>query len=201
MPNDDPTPTDGQPQAGAPEGGQPQAGDPGGTPAADGQAPTPEPTLEDLPEAAQRIIRDTRAEAANYRRRLREFETEAEQRRQAELSELERERERAEAAERRLEEAQRAAREARLESVAVERAGHLGYIAPGIAPQLIRFDDVEWDDDGRPTNTEALLAAILERHPELARQPAGDLNSGRRPDGTPGGQDMNALLRARAGRA
>ena len=79
-----------------------------------------------------------------------------------------------------------------------DAASKAGAISAKAVYALIR-DDIDFDDDGEPTNIDALVAAAKKDEPSLFRAAAG---SG---DGGKGGtlitnDDMNAEIRRRAGR-
>lgn len=94
-----------------------------------------------------------------------------------------------------------------LRSTAMEEAARLGFNSPITAAKLIDSDDVEWDDD-EPTNVKSLLRDILRDDPSLKRRARDDADDGGsgsdagagRRGGTTGLQDMNAAIRAAAGR-
>ena len=79
-----------------------------------------------------------------------------------------------------------------------EAASKAGAISSKAVYALIR-DDIDFDDDGEPTNIDALVAAAKKDEPGLFRAAAGSGDGGK--GGTsPTGTDMNALIRAKAGR-
>lgn len=55
----------------------------------------------------------------------------------------------------------------------VERhAGKLNFIHPELAARLLDWSELEFSEDGTPTNAEKLLEKLLKTAPELAHQPA-----------------------------
>lgn len=65
--------------------------------------------------------------------------------------------------------------------------------------KLIDADTVDWTEEGRPRNAVALLRDLVRERPYLASRRTGSADGGAHgPSGNP--QDMNALLRAAAGR-
>jgi len=157
--------TQGQvPGAGAaPEAAQPQP-QTAGAGAPSGQEPEPE-------KFDAEYVRKLRAEAAEYRRRLRELEQAVKQHEEAKLSETERlQRRLAELEkERALWERERQERVLRYETMLA--ASRLGIVDPEAAYRLLDLSQLEFDEDGRPKNLEKALRELLRARPYLAGSP------------------------------
>lgn len=81
---------------------------------------------------------------------------------------------------------------------AVEAATRLNFRNPDLAYRLLERSEVEYADDGHPKNVQALLKAVLERDPYLAKTAQADFGGGQR-GATPSDKpSMNELLRAAA---
>jgi len=80
---------------------------------------------------------------------------------------------------------------------AAAAAAHAVY--PEDIAKLIDVEDLEFDDDGEPTNAQALVDALKKSRPALFGSKAGSHDGGARGTGTPKTADMNELLRAAAG--
>lgn len=91
-----------------------------------------------------------------------------------------------------------------LRAAVFEEASDLGITNAKLAMRLLDADDVEWDDDGEPTNVSKLLKAVLKEVPELkgstAGSPGGADGGQGRGRGALAGDDINASIRAAAGR-
>jgi len=184
---------------------------PGATPDSDQPTPPviPKPpatgSADDLGEAGKAALereRDARREAERQlkaaQRSLKELQDAAQAAKDAELSELERERKQRTDSERRVAELELDLQEQRLRE-AVLRAAQRVTDDPLLALALLDREAIEWSPDGRtPTNVDALLKAIVEAHPKLARS-APDSGGGQR-GATPTVTDMNAFIRRAAGR-
>ena len=145
---------------------------------------------------ARRSLKRERAERRKLEARIAELESNGDSDKAA--RDLQAANDRATQAEARL-------RKQTLRSEAMEQAAKLGFNSPATAARLIDQDDVEWDDDS-PTNVKSLLREILRDDPSLKRRARddqdeddADAGAGRR-GGTTGLQDMNAAIRAAAGR-
>lgn len=165
----DATPTT-DPQAG--EVVEPQAG------TAQSQVDTPpaqEAEGSSSPDTTADEAAKARAEAAKYRRQLRETEKRMQEleaaekaRADAELSEVEKAARRAQELEAELEAERAARREATLESAVTATASRLGYADPRDAYALMPRGDIEYTD-GKPdtASVEAALKALLADRPHL----------------------------------
>ena len=83
-------------------------------------------------------------------------------------------------------------------------AGKLGVVDPEAAYKLLDLEVIKYDKKtGKPQNIEALLNALIEERPYLKGQPRRAVgNAGAGTDNPPGSaDDMNDLIRAKAGRA
>lgn len=183
-------------------GTQPQAGDAqaqaAGTRASQaGEASQESENLD--PVALARELRETRAEAAKYRREARSLTEAAQAAENAKLPEQERK-------DRRLAELEaaqkgwdRERKDWRTEKAVVQTAVRLGYRDPGDAYALLDRDALEFDENGNPTNVEKLLEALAETKAYLTGAPGrGSFDQGRQ--GTArSGQTMDDLLRGATG--
>lgn len=77
-----------------------------------------------------------------------------------------------------------------LRTEALQEAGKLKFRNPAVAYKLIDPDDVDWDDDGRPTNIARLLQRELRDNAYLARRTRTD--NGDDDDDKGGGADGGA---------
>lgn len=170
--NDTHTTTD--PQAG--DVVEPQAG------TAQSQADTPTPAQEaagDTPDQTTPTadeVKALRAEAAKYRKQLRDFQKKFEQleaerraKEEAELSEAEKAARRAEELEAQLNAERDNARRILTENAVIAAASRLGYANPEDAVALLPRDAIEWDDDGRPDTATVNTAVeqLLKQRPYL----------------------------------
>lgn len=112
-------------------------------------------------------VRKLRAEAAEYRRKLRELEAALKKREEAELSEVERVRGRLAEVERERIELERKMREHTTRYEVMLRAREMGIVDPDAAWRLIDVAEIEFDEDGRPTNLDRLLQGLVRRRPYL----------------------------------
>lgn len=163
-------------------------------------AGTPAPDAEALsPQDVARL----RNEAAALRRRVAAHEKAEEDRRKASLTEQERLSDERAAIERERQQFDTERRTFRLQQAAMLAGGRAGAIYPDVIDAMVlgRMAEVEWTDDGAPTNVDALIGAIRRSHPGLFRAPAGsaDGGSGARNSGS-GGLSVNDAIRRAAGR-
>lgn len=148
------------------EGEQQQAVPPEGT----GQT---EPSQTDKETA--RKLKETKAEAQALRKRLREAEETLKAKEDADLTETERLRKHAESLEAATKAKDEKLRVAHLKVTVTEEAQKLGFRNVQAAIRLVK-DDVEYDDDGQPTNVTALLEQWAKDDPQLVQPDL--LNSG-----------------------
>lgn len=156
-------PTGQEPNAG---GQEPQPG--GQEPQAEGQ----EPEAVDMS-----MVRKLRAEAAEYRRKLRELEETERKRKEAEMSELEKVRAHLADYERREADWQRTLQDMRVRHEVQAHAAKLGIVDPEAAYRLLDLATLEFDDDGAPKGVDKVLQALLRDKPYLHGQvPVGPTN-------------------------
>lgn len=141
-----------------------------------------------------------RSEAASLRKRLKAFEESEAKRSDAEKTEAQRAADRLAALEAELNTERSARRALLVQSTAATAARKLGFRNPDLAQRLISANDVEFGDDGTPTNIERLLGDAAKEFPDLV---SGTTDYGGGPRGqAPGaGADMNKYIRRAAGRA
>jgi hypothetical protein len=182
-----------QPQAGTTQQSQ-----------ADGAEPSAE-TLS-LDEAKKlrsehRVLRERAKAAEDQLKRLSDEKRQADE---AALPERERYEKRVGELTQQLEQLRTELRDERGKGAVVNAASALGFAKPEQAYALLTYDrSLQFDDDGRPTNVEPALKALLKDNPNLASaavRASGSADQGTR--GTaPQINDMNHLLRRAAGRA
>jgi chromosome segregation ATPase len=124
-------------------------------------------------------VRRLRAEAAEYRRKLRELERELKQRDEEKMTETERMRLRLSELEKELTQRELLIREHTLRYETMLRARELGIIDPDAAYRLLDLAEVEYDESGRPTNIERLLRELVRKRPYLAGNSASATNPSR----------------------
>ena len=112
-------------------------------------------------------VRKLRAEAAEYRKRLRELERAIKAHEEEKLSEHERMQRRVAELERERYEYELRLREHTLRYETMLRARELGIVDPEAAYRLLDLAEVEYDEDGRPTNLERLLRDLVRKRPYL----------------------------------
>jgi hypothetical protein len=113
-------------------------------------------------------VKRLRAEAAEYRKRLRELEQTVKQHEEAKLSETERLQKRLAELEREQAAWQRERQERTLKYETMLAASRLGIVDPEAAYRLLDLSKVEFDDDGNPTNLDKALQELLKAKPYLA---------------------------------
>jgi hypothetical protein len=135
-------------------------------------------------------------EAAKYRRELRTTQTALKEREDQDKSDLERERDRAVKAEQDLKTERQAARQLRVEVL----ASRVGIVreARADASRLLDWDQVSDPDDER--ELESALRDLVKEKPFLLGKVPGGADGGAGAEREGGSGDMNALLRAAAGR-
>jgi hypothetical protein len=145
--------------------------------AAEAAAPDTQGADEERFDAA--YVRRLRAEAAEYRRKLRELERELKQRDEEKLSETERMRLRLSELEKELTQRELLIREHTLRYETMLRARELGIIDPEAAYRLLDLAEVEYDETGRPTNIERLLRDLVRKRPYLVGNSTSATNPSR----------------------
>jgi len=113
-------------------------------------------------------VRKLRAEAADYRKRLRELEQTVKQYEEAKLSESERLQKRLAELEREQANYQRERQERTLKYETMLAASKLGIVDPDAAYRLLDPASIEFAEDGTPKNTEQVLKDLLKARPYLA---------------------------------
>lgn len=157
------------------------------TPDRDTQAESPDTVaLDDL--------KKVRSEAASLRKRLKDAESRLAQFEQANQSDDEKRAAALKAAEARAEAAETRYRAAMGRAAVNEAATKAGAISARAVYALIR-DELDFDDDGEPTNIDALIAQARKDEPSLFRAAAGSADGGKGGD-SPITQDPNHLLRS-----
>lgn len=162
----------------ATEGQAPEVAEPEmGTPTDEGQAPSPtaQEAGDDITQtlaAAQKALKEANAEAAKYRKRLREFEAQQQAAAEAEMSESERSAKRLAEMEQALAEQQAHTRSLALESAVAMRANALGIVDAEVAVALLDRDALEFDAGGRPDpeGLDQALKQLIKAKPYL-KQP------------------------------
>lgn len=154
-----------EPSAQAATSPEPQAGD--GTP--EHESHPERPDRSDRTESISLDeARKLRSEAANLRKRLKAYEAEEEKAKEAQLSEQQK-------LEKRLAELQAehetVRRQMQERSVNYEvrlQAAQMGIVDPSAAAKLLDWSEIEYDEDGAPTNIPDLLKKLLRASPYLA---------------------------------
>lgn len=113
-------------------------------------------------------VKRLRAEAAEYRKRLRELESRVRADEEAKLSETERLQKHLAELEREQALYQRERQERTLKYETMLAANRLGIVDPEVAYRLVDLSRVEFDDDGRPANLETILRELLKAKPYLS---------------------------------
>lgn len=182
---------------GAPEGGEEETPTPGGP---SGESETY--SKADLEKILQARIAAERKKYADYD----DLKSKAEEwakHEDAQKSEIEKANERAAAAEKEREDARVALRTERAKNVVTEVATGLKFVNPSVAYKLLDAESIDHDDDGRPTkeSVKKALESLAESEPYLVgqRSPRGDGGGGPRGPSSP--NDINAMIRRKAGRA
>jgi len=142
--------------------------------------------------ALTRELAAVRREAAGYRTKLKAYED-------ADKSESDKANERIAELERERDALAAARREDTLRLAASAAARKLGFRNPDLAYRFVASGSVEYDDAGQPKNVERLLEDIAKVDPYLV-QGTGDWGGGPRGTAASGADDMNAIIRQRAGR-
>lgn len=139
--------------------------EPENTPTNQPQAGETEPQAGEVFDAD--YVRKLRAEAAEYRRKLRELEAKVKADEEAKMSEQERLQKRLAELEQQASQYQRAVQARTLEYEVKLQAARLGIVDPEAAYRLIDLAAIEYDEDGRPKNAEKALKALISARPWL----------------------------------
>lgn len=137
---------------------------------AGGQAIPPEPLAQQAEEKVDPIVSRLKAEAAEYRRKLRELEAKVKADEDAKLSETERLQRRLAELEREQALWQRERQERTLKYETMLAASRLGIVDPEAAYRLLDLSKLEFDEDGQPKNLEQALRDLVKAKPYLAGQ-------------------------------
>ena len=132
-------------------------------------------------------VKQSRREAAEYRKKLRDLEQTVKQHEEAKLSESERLQKRLAELEREQANYQRERQERTLKYETMLAASKLGIVDPEAAYKLLDLTRIEFDEDGTPRNIEAALKELLKAKPYLAAQPAASSGSPTNPARTGAG--------------
>ncbi|NOZ27971.1 MAG: hypothetical protein GXP39_07965 [Chloroflexi bacterium] len=138
----------------------------------EGQGPEAEGQEPEAQTFDAEYVRKLRAEAAQYRKRLRELERTLEEKEEAELSEQERLQRRVAEYEARLAELERERQERTLQYEVKLRASQMGIVDPDAAWRLLDLASIEFDEDGTPLNVDQALQELVKAKPYLRGQPA-----------------------------
>lgn len=114
------------------------------------------------------IERKLSAEAAAYRRKVRELEAKLKQYEEAQLSEQEKLQRRLAELERQQAEWERQRQETVLRYETMLAAQRMGIVDPDAAWRLIDMNAIEFDEDGNPSNLDAVLRALVQERKWLA---------------------------------
>lgn len=153
----------------------------------------------EFPPEVQAILDKANAEAAKHRKELATTRKKLEGFEQAQLSETEKLQKRIQELEGTLQTKDRELLTIKTQAAVSTVAAKLNFVNPTLAHRLIDPSSVTYDDDGKPTNVEALLKEIAKSDPYLVGRRAVDAGQGAG-TGT-GGLTMNDRLRQAAGRA
>jgi small-conductance mechanosensitive channel len=112
-------------------------------------------------------VRKLRSEAAEYRNRLRELEGKVKAEEEAKMTEQEKLQRRLAELERKEAEYQQVLQARTLEYEVKLQASKLGVVDPDAAYRLLDVKQIEFDDDGKPTNLEKVLKDLVAKKPYL----------------------------------
>ena len=128
-------------------------------------------------EKVRKALKDTNAESAGRRKRLEELEAAEQARQLANLSETEKQAHAAEALKQQaadlqktIEVMQREHQEERVKYEVMLHASGLGIVSPEAAVKLMDWNEIEYDDSGKPKNVDAALKSLLKSYPFLSKQ-------------------------------
>lgn len=113
-------------------------------------------------------VRKLRAEAADYRKRLRELEGKVRAEEEAKMTEQEKLQKRLAELERQSTEYQQTMQARTLEYEVKLHAARLGVVDPEAAYRLLDIREIEFGEDGKPANIEKALRALIAAKPYLA---------------------------------
>lgn len=112
--------------------------------------------------------RKLRSEAANLRKRLKAYEEEKAKAQEAQLSEQQKLEKRLAELQAEHETVRRQMQERGVNSEVRLQAAQMGIVDPSAAAKLLDWSEIEYDDDGAPTNIPDLLKKLLKVSPYLA---------------------------------
>lgn len=112
-------------------------------------------------------VRKLRAEAAEYRRKLRELENKTREDEEKKVSEQENLQKRLTEYERKEAELQQTLRTKTLEYEVKLCAVQLGIVDPEAAYRLLDIEQIEYDKDGNPSNIEKVVKELISKKPYL----------------------------------
>lgn len=112
-------------------------------------------------------VRKLRAESAEYRKRLRELESKVKADEEAKMTEQERLQKRLAELERKEIEYQQSLQARTLEYEVILRAAQLGVVDADAAYRLLDIREIEFDENGKPTNIEQGLKRLIAAKPYL----------------------------------
>ena len=115
-----------------------------------------------------KYVRELRAEAAEYRKKLRELEGKVKSEEDAKLTEQEKLQKKLVDLEKRNADAQNAMQAKTLRYEVMLAASKLGIVDPDAAYRLLDTSSLEFDDEGQPKNVEKALKNLLTNKPYLA---------------------------------
>jgi hypothetical protein len=146
---------------------EPQAGD-ATTPQPQAGTPSTEPQAGESQTISLEEAKKLRSEAQNLRKRMKAYEDAERQVQEAQLSETERLKKQHSDLQAQHDTYTRQMQE-RIVRYEVERqATQLGIIDPDAAVRLLDWSELEYDEQGTPTNTEKLLQALIKKRTYLA---------------------------------
>jgi len=166
---------------------------------AGGQTIPPEPEPQVGEEKIDPVVARLKAEAADYRKRLRELESKVKADEEAKMTEQERLQKRLSELERAQADWERERHEIMLQRHIENVAAKLGIVDPEAAWKLIDLKEVDFDDDGKPKNIEALLKTLIQKKPYLANNFARSAGAGNGAGGK-AHYSMNDFIRRSSGR-
>lgn len=119
--------------------------------------------------AESEYVKKLRAEAAQYRTRLRELEAKVREDENAKLTEQERLQRRLAELEIAAAEKERILQERTVEYETKLKAASMGIVDPDAAWRLLDLAELEFDETGRPSNLEAALQKLIKAKPYLVQ--------------------------------
>jgi len=142
---------------------KPQAGSEGATP----EVAQPEAQAAEEERFDTEYVRKLRAEAADYRKRLRELEGKVKAEEDAKMTEAEKLQKRLAELEAKETEYKNALQARTLEYEVKLHAARLGVVDPEAAYRLLDLKQVEFDEDGKPVNLEKVMKELVTKKPYL----------------------------------